>query len=163
MGRSVRVAVKNLFHNDLSLRQQPIAQARRMKAGCRSVGLLFDANLSPEVARRLHEAGHDSAHVHVGDIGLLTAADQDRVLVTADADFGALLALGSLAAPSVVLLRSADHMRPAEQAALPGAGLPTVQEALSEGAIVSLSPDRLRRRTFPMGVENERREVSGDH
>ncbi len=81
--------------------------------------LLLDANLSPEVARRLSEAGHDTAHV--ADIGLLAApdpeilqaaADQDRVLVTADADFGALLALGSLATPSVVLLRSADYMRP---------------------------------------------------
>ncbi len=68
--------------------------------------LLFDANLSPEVARRLSEAGHDTAHVI--DIGLLVApdpetlqaaADQDQVLVTADADFGALLALGSLPTP----------------------------------------------------------------
>jgi len=126
------------------------------------VRLLFDANLSPEVARRLGEAGHDSAHV--GDIGLLTAADpaileaaadQDRVLITADADFGALLALGSLAAPSVVLLRSADHMRPAEQAAFLEANLPTLEEALSEGAIASLSRDRLRVRTLPIGA--------GDH
>jgi len=133
------------------------------------VRLLFDANLSPEVARRLGEAGHDSTHV--GDIGLLTAADpaileaaadQDRVLITADADFGALLALGSLAAPSVVLLRSADHMRPAEQAALLGANLPAIQEALNEGAIVSLSPDRLRVRTLPMGAETNGEESAGD-
>lgn len=44
-------------------------------------------------------------------------------------------------------------MRPAEQAALPGANLPAIQEALGEGAIVSLSQDRLRVRTLPMGVE----------
>ena len=81
--------------------------------------LLLDANLSPEVARRLNEAGHEA--VHVAELGLLSApdpeimraaAEDERVLLTADADFGALLALGSLAAPSVVLLRSADHMRP---------------------------------------------------
>ena len=37
--------------------------------------LLLDANLSPEVGRRLKEAGHDA--IHVADIGLLTAADPE--------------------------------------------------------------------------------------
>lgn len=119
--------------------------------------LLLDANLSPEVAHRLRDADHDA--VHVADIGLLTASDpeilraaaeQDRVLLTADADFGALLALGSLAAPSVVLLRSADHMRPAEQAELLAANLPVIAEALKEGAIASLSGKRLRVRPLPI-------------
>ncbi len=124
--------------------------------------LLLDANLSPEVARRLREAGNDT--VHVADIGLISApdpeilqaaAEQDRVLLTADADFGELLALGSLAAPSVVLLRSADHMRPAEQAALLAANLSAITEALDEGAIVSLSRDRIRVRSLPIAREPE--------
>jgi Uncharacterized protein conserved in bacteria len=132
------------------------------------VRLLFDANLSPAVAHGLREAGHDS--VHVADIELLTAsdpvilqaaADQDRVLVTADADFGALLALSSLATPSVVLLRSADHMRPAEQADLLAANLPTVADALDESAIASLSRDRLRIRLLPIADETSGEE-SGD-
>lgn len=85
--------------------------------------LLFDANLSPEVVRRLNASGHDA--IHVGELGLLTApdpeimeaaAETDRVLVTADSDFAAMLALGRVRSPSVVLLRSADHMRPPEQA-----------------------------------------------
>jgi predicted nuclease of predicted toxin-antitoxin system len=126
------------------------------------VRLLLDANLSPEVARRLREAGNDT--VHVADIGLISApdpeilqaaAEQDRVLLTADADFGELLALGSLAAPSVVLLRSADHMRPAEQAALQAANLSAITEALDEGAIVSLSRDRIRVRSLPIAREPE--------
>lgn len=125
--------------------------------------LLLDANLSPEVARRLREAGHDT--VHVADVGLLraldpeilrAAADQDRVLITADADFGALLALGSLATPSVVLLRSADHMRPGEQADLIAANLPAITDALGEGAIASLSRERLRVRALPIAVEPDR-------
>jgi predicted nuclease of predicted toxin-antitoxin system len=37
------------------------------------VKLLLDANLSPEVARILKEAGHDA--IHVADIGLLSAPD----------------------------------------------------------------------------------------
>lgn len=119
--------------------------------------LLLDANLSPEVARLLKEVGHDA--IHVADIGLLTAADpvilqaaakEERILLTADSDFGALLALGSLASPSVLLLRSADHLRPSEQAELIAANLPQIAEDLEKGAIVSLTRDRLRIRELPI-------------
>jgi predicted nuclease of predicted toxin-antitoxin system len=59
---------------------------------------LIDANLSPKVAARLREAGHEATHVN--DVGLTTAdddvilaraAEAGEVIVTADADFGALL------------------------------------------------------------------------
>jgi predicted nuclease of predicted toxin-antitoxin system len=121
------------------------------------VKLLLDANLSPHIAGLMSEAGHDA--IHVVDIGLLTALDseilqsaddQDRVLLTADTDFGTLLALGSLATPSVVLLRSADHLSPVEQAELLTANLPAIAADLEEGAIVSLTPDRLRIRSLPI-------------
>jgi predicted nuclease of predicted toxin-antitoxin system len=121
------------------------------------VRLLLDANLSPEVARRLKEAEHDA--IHVSEIGLLSAPDPEimeaaarerRVLLTADADFGALLALGSRATPSVVLLRSADHLRPSEQAELLAANLPLIAEDLEKGVIASLTRDRLRVRELPI-------------
>lgn len=119
--------------------------------------LLLDANLSPKVARLLKEAGHDA--IHVADVALLTAADpeilraaakEERILLTADSDFGALLALGSLGSPSVLLLRSADHLRPAEQAELIAANLPPIAEDLEKGAIASLTRDRLRVRQLPI-------------
>jgi predicted nuclease of predicted toxin-antitoxin system len=125
------------------------------------VKLLLDANLSPEVGRRLEEAGHDA--IHVADIGLLTAADpeilqsaakEERTLLTADSDFGALLALGSLASPSVLLLRSADHLRPNEQAGLIAANLPQIVKDLEKGAIVSLTSDRLRVRELPIAASD---------
>jgi predicted nuclease of predicted toxin-antitoxin system len=125
------------------------------------VKLLLDANLSPEVGRRLKEAGHDA--IHVADIGLLTATDpmilraaatEERILLTADSDFGALLALGSLVSPSVLLLRSADHLRPNEQAALIAANLPQIAEDLEKGAIVSLTRERLRVRELPISTED---------
>lgn len=81
------------------------------------------------------------------------AAEECRVLLTADADFGALLALGSRAAPSVVLLRSVDHLRPAEQAELFIANLPLIAEDLEKGAIVSLTRDRLRVRELPVTAD----------
>ena len=124
--------------------------------------LLLDANLSPRVARLLKETGHDA--IHVADIGLLTATDpaillaaakEERVLLTADSDFGALLALGSLASPSVLLLRSADHLRPNEQAELMATNLPQIAEDLEKGAIVSLTRDRLRVRELPIAADKD--------
>lgn len=119
--------------------------------------LLLDANLSPRIAERLNGAGHDA--VHVADLNLLAAADpvlirkaadEDRVIVTADTDFAALLALGGASAPSVVLLRSADHLRPAEQADLLVANLPVLAEALARGAMASITPTRIRVRELPV-------------
>jgi predicted nuclease of predicted toxin-antitoxin system len=121
------------------------------------VRLLLDANLSPRIGPLMSAAGHDA--IHVGDVGLLSAPDpqilqaadeQSRVLLTADADFGALLALGSLATPSVVLLRSADYLSPAQQAELLIANLPTIAVDLEEGAIASLRRDRIRIRSLPL-------------
>jgi len=126
------------------------------------VKLLLDANLSPEIARLLKEVGHDA--IHVRDIELLSASDPDilraaadkgRILITADSDFGALLALGSLASPSVVLLRSADHLRPADQASLIVANLPAVADDLERGAVASLTTKRLRVRALPIGESQE--------
>lgn len=63
---------------------------------------LVDESLQRHVADLLVDNGHDA--VHVSDIGLrgapdetvLAAADEDsRILITADTDFGTLLALSS--------------------------------------------------------------------
>lgn len=118
---------------------------------------LVDANLSPVVAAALRDAGHDS--VHVIDLGLFTADDDrildeaaqdDRVILTADADFGALLAIGGLAKPSVVLLRSSDHLGPSEQAAMILANLPQLEDDLDAGAIASISRSWVRVRNLPV-------------
>jgi predicted nuclease of predicted toxin-antitoxin system len=120
------------------------------------VRYLIDANLSPVVAERLRQAGHDA--VHVGELGLLTAPDDEilsraardeRVIVSADADFGTLLALGGLSKPSFVLLRSADHLSPDQQALLIG-NLQRVGDELVRGAIVTLSRGRVRVRQLPI-------------
>jgi predicted nuclease of predicted toxin-antitoxin system len=109
--------------------------------------LLIDANLSPRVAAQLADMGFDA--IHVADVGLLTAADEaileyaaanELVIVSADTDFGELLAASpGRARPSVVLLRSADHLRPDQQAALLAANLPSVTDGLETGALVSIA------------------------
>jgi predicted nuclease of predicted toxin-antitoxin system len=94
----------------------------RSPAQHRPVRLLIDANLSPKVAARIRSGGHEA--VHVADIGLLTASDEvilahaatsGQVIISADTDFGELLAVSGASRPSVVLLRSADHLTPDQQ------------------------------------------------
>lgn len=119
--------------------------------------LLPDANLSPRVAAGLRVAGHDA--IHVEDLSLLRATDEeifDRaaadglVVVTADTDFGMLLALRRATSPSVVQLRHVAELLPDVHLALLIANMPAIAEDLDRGAIVSLSPTRLAIRGLPM-------------
>jgi predicted nuclease of predicted toxin-antitoxin system len=116
-----------------------------------------DNALSPEVSKGLIRAGHDA--VHVRDIGLRDAADEviferaaadDRIVLSADTDFGMLLALRNESKPSVILFRGATPRRPDAQVVLLVANLPQVETDLLAGAIVIVEPTRLRIRALPL-------------
>jgi predicted nuclease of predicted toxin-antitoxin system len=118
---------------------------------------LLDANLSPKVVERLVSAGHEA--IHVAQLGLVTAADAtifDRaaadgyVVITADTDFSMLLAVRSVARPSVVLLRHVAELPPDVHGDLLIANLPAVLDDLEHGAVVSLAPTRLAVRRLPI-------------
>lgn len=120
---------------------------------------LIDNALSPLVAQGLGAAGHDALHVRerglrdAGDEEIFAlAATEGRVVVSADTDFGALLALGQQAHPSVILFRRTQR-RPEVQVAVLLANLDAIEKALDEGAIVVFEEARLRIRTLPISRE----------
>ncbi len=85
---------------------------------------------------------------------LQVAVDDGRVIVSADIDFGDLLASSNAADPSVLLLRRQDRRRAAELAALILANLDEVAEDLESGAIVVLGQQRIRVRRLPIRPRN---------
>lgn len=118
---------------------------------------LVDQNLSPTLASLLRTAGHDV--VHTGDIDLATADDhsilttaaqQDPVVVSADTDFGTLLAQSGVGSPSFLLLRLRSPRRARQLADLLLANLAAVTDDLDNGAIVVLEDERVRVRRLPI-------------
>ncbi len=112
---------------------------------------LVDNALSPEVADLLAAAGHDAVHVRTlalhgatDEVVFQTAVDQERVLISADTDFGTMLTLRKALRPSVVLFRHGAPRRPDEQAALLLANRAGVAKDLEAGAIVVFHKDRIR-------------------
>jgi predicted nuclease of predicted toxin-antitoxin system len=79
------------------------------------------------------------------------ARSDGRVLISADTDFGTLLALSGADAPSFILIRRASRRRADEQVALILDNLDTMTKDLDAGAVVVLGESALRIRRLPIG------------
>ncbi len=128
---------------------------------------LIDNALSPVVAEGLRQSGHDATHVR--DHGLAAAEDalifeyafrEHRVIVSADTDFGTLLALREARLPSVILFRGATPKKPDLQTQLLLANLDEIATMLERGTIVVIEPQRMRVRMLP--ISGPRDSTSGD-
>jgi predicted nuclease of predicted toxin-antitoxin system len=121
------------------------------------VRFLIDNALSPFVAAQLSAAGHEA--VDVRDYGMQASSDAEvstapvrsvRVVVSADTDFGTLLAASRESLPSVLLFRGGTERRPERQVAPLLANLPAIAQDLEGGAVVVIEPDRIRVRALPL-------------
>jgi predicted nuclease of predicted toxin-antitoxin system len=120
------------------------------------VKVLVDMNLSPRWIAALQSAGLEAAHW--SSVGAPTAPDAEviawavangAILLTHDLDFGAILAATAERRPSVVQLRSQD-VTPDLMAAKVVDLLARFAQELSQGALISLEPERARVRLLPL-------------
>jgi len=121
------------------------------------VKFLLDQNRSWRLAEMLKSLGHDA--IHVSQLGLSSSDDSDvlavaelqgRVLISADTDFTALLALRAAHQPSVILFRSRSGRSAEQQFVLLRELLPLFEEDLAVGSVIVITDDRVRARRLPL-------------
>ncbi|HRJ40778.1 MAG: DUF5615 family PIN-like protein [Caldilineaceae bacterium] len=118
--------------------------------------LLLDQGLPRGAAGLLREGGIDT--VHTGEIGYATAQDgeiverarqENRVVVTLDADFHNLLALSGASGPSVIRIRM-EGLKAIALTRLLQRILAEWTEELEIGVLLTVQPDRIRVHRLPV-------------
>jgi len=118
--------------------------------------LLLDQGTPRSAAAILRGAGFDA--VHTGEIGLAEAEDseiirraseQNRVVVTLDADFHAQLALKQACEPSVIRIR-VEGLRGESFSVLLENVLRQCADDLKAGALISVNEFQIRIRHLPV-------------
>ena len=118
---------------------------------------LVDLNLSPRLALRLREAGHDA--LHAADLDLFTTTDEqlieiareeERFVVSADSDFGTILARTHAQSPSIIFVRRTSGRRVDSLSDLVVANLAALEDELIAGSVVVLGEGVVRVRRLPI-------------
>lgn len=120
------------------------------------IRLLLDQGLPRSSVKHLSDAGWDVSHV--GDLGLSKAEDnqilefarrENRICVTLDADFHALLATSGAASPSVIRIRR-EGLNAKAIAELLTKIWPRIEKAIASGVLISITERSLRLRGLPV-------------
>ena len=117
---------------------------------------LLDQGLPRFTSLELRKQGIDA--IHVGDAGMASASDEailqlanqeNRIVVTLDADFHALLALSAARAPSVIRVRI-EGLRAEGHAQLLAQVIAICEQDLLDGAMVTVAENGIRIRKLPL-------------
>jgi predicted nuclease of predicted toxin-antitoxin system len=117
---------------------------------------LVDNALPPSLADLLLAAGHDAIHVRA--YGMQAASDQeilaralaeDRIVISADSDFGVILAAQDADRPSFILFREPDLRTAQDYIRVLLPTLPILQPELTVGCVAVFRNNRLRVRRLP--------------
>jgi predicted nuclease of predicted toxin-antitoxin system len=109
------------------------------------------------IAELLTKAEHDA--VHVRDLQATSAPDttimelavaDSRTIISADTDFGALLAHARATEPSVILVREMVELRPPDLVNVILANLEVLEQHLQTGAITAFTTAGIRVRALPL-------------
>lgn len=119
--------------------------------------LLLDQNLSKYLSGLLDSSTFDVTDTR--SLGLQRADDEEivdvalrdnRIIVSADSDFGAILAARHAQRPSFVLLRRTQGLSPETIASVLASNLPTYEADLDAGAILVIGNEVMRVRPLPI-------------
>lgn len=120
---------------------------------------LADMGISPETVEFLRQLSFDAKHL--SEEGLYRLKDSDilvkarhegRIVLTADLDFGYLIAISGARLPSIILFRLAD-MCPASVNVHLAQVLERCKDSLEQGAVVAVTESRIRVRRLPIERE----------
>lgn len=118
---------------------------------------LLDVPVSPSLLEVLREFGHEG--VHATQIGLARAADSEligfaaneqRIVITADLDFPRLLVLSSVHNPGLILFRGGNYSED-EMRTLLRRLLEPIEPDVLECAICVVDKTRIRITRLPVG------------
>lgn len=120
------------------------------------IKILLDQGLPRSTADLLRTRGWDVQHVSERDMSraedaaiLLAAQQEQRVVVTLDADFHSLLSLSGASSPSVLRIRM-QGLKAEQVATLVERVVALASGELSQGAMVTLSDGKIRIKLLPI-------------
>ena len=118
---------------------------------------LVDNALPPRLADLLLAAGYDAVHVRAYGMQaaederiLARALDEDRIVVSADSDFGAILAAQEAERPSFILFRETNLLAARDYMDMLLPALPMLEPELLAGCVAVFRNNRLRVRRLPL-------------
>ncbi len=118
---------------------------------------LVDMPLSPKTVDFLKNMGYEA--VRVSELGMAKSKDKDifdyakkneMIVLSADLDFGTILAFTHSSKPSVIIFRLYDPS-PEHVNSLLSSNLSSIEKELMKGAIVIIEDTEIRIRELPIG------------